>query len=161
MLAKEISNVARRWKEGIWTGKTGRTCELVQGVVEGLTGWALSGEEVGKLNGANGERGMVDTLKMDLFELDIFLPKASMVGEGVSIMSRVRYESGAPLAYAPRLELRKLRVSTLIGLRDFERRCKQMLVVNVVVDGWADAEDQYSHLEMIVTKACPYSTRLR
>jgi len=144
VLAKEITEFVKVWEGGeSWTGCV---VELVRGLMVALCGWDW--------NEKKHESGVVDTEVVDVFEVGILLPKASMLGEGVSVKTMMRYESGRQVDYASRLELRRLRVSTLIGLRDYERKCRQQLIVTVVVDGWMDRKDQYVTLEMIVTKVC-------
>lgn len=71
-------------------------------------------------------------------EIELFFPKASLLGGGVGF----RYSRAYPsLVTAATLQWRNIRVPTLIGLNPNERLAKQMVVLNMWLDSvckWSD-----------------------
>lgn len=113
--------------------------------------------------------GDVDELKpllkdvaMRLFELEVLLPKASLMGSGVSLRAGFGYDHGVgremkgPSAYSMVLRLRDLKVPTLVGVNPNERLAKQIVYVDVEMQRWDWMVDGYCALEEIVVKVCFY-----
>ena len=78
-------------------------------------------------------------------------PKASLLGEGVSLTASTLYGPFAGgygcLRYALSLRLCNLRVPTLIGVNPNERHNKQFVVADIELDNFICLEDMYTNLE--------------
>jgi dihydroneopterin aldolase len=92
-------------------------------------------------------------------ELKIMLPKASLIGSGVSFTSGTAYDIGISQAVSMcgRLTVHELRIPTLIGVNPNERLAKQIVVANVEIDRWVGHVDLYNELEDVVVKASLFS----
>lgn len=98
-------------------------------------------------------------------ELTAHLPKASLLGDGVSLTLTGVFPSGqdqgepaddGPLSmYGRTLRLHKLRVATLVGINDNERKAKQTIVVSVDVDNFVAPVDTYHDLEARIVEVRP------
>ena len=97
---------------------------------------------------------LLKNVAIRLFELEILLPKASLLGSGVSLKGSFGYEVGneGPSAYSMVLRLRELRVPTLVGVNPNERLAKQMVYVGVEMQRWDWMVDEYCALEEVVVK---------
>ncbi|KAI5367359.1 Putative dihydroneopterin aldolase/epimerase domain-containing protein [Septoria linicola] len=74
-------------------------------------------------------------------DVELHLPKASMLGTGVVITLSVSYDqSGRARDAAQTFELRDIAVPTLIGVNAYERAMKQPLVVSLAIN-WDSASD--------------------
>ena len=82
-------------------------------------------------------------------ELEICLPKASLLGTGVVVQYFI-----ADWALARRLHIRDLTLPTVVGVNEHEKKMKQQLLVNVWVDGLPNhsAADCYGEVEQVVVK---------
>lgn len=78
-------------------------------------------------------------------------PKASLLGDGVSLTASTLYGPFAGgygcLRYALSLRLCNLRVPTLIGVNPNERHNKQFVVADIELDSFICLEDLYTDLE--------------
>ncbi|KAK3310069.1 uncharacterized protein B0T15DRAFT_385513 [Chaetomium strumarium] len=95
--------------------------------------------------------------KVPLLSLTITLPKASLLGEGVSLTASAVFEEGTGKmqARAESLEISRLRVPTLIGVNSNERLAKQPVIVTVTIEdlvGMAP-RDVYTEVEEVIVKA--------
>lgn len=89
--------------------------------------------------------------------LIVFLPKATLLSEGVSLTTSTSYanrkavqQSGMSFSV---LKIHNIRIPTLIGVNPKERLAKQMVVVNVEIDPYVCKEnDCYNELEQIIVK---------
>ena len=93
---------------------------------------------------------------MNLLEINIMLPKASLLGGGISFTNSLMFGSSQkePILEACVLTLHDLKVPTLIGVNPNERLARQLVVATVNVDGiyhWS-ATDSYNEIEEIVVK---------
>ena len=88
-------------------------------------------------------------------ELTAMLPKATLMGSGVSYASGTTYNIDRSLAVSMRgkLTLHELRIPTLIGVNPNERLAKQLVVATIEIDRWVGHLDLYNELEEIVVKA--------
>jgi hypothetical protein len=82
----------------------------------------------------------------------LFLPKASLLGEGVSLTASGLFGPFAGvkygcIRYALDLRLHNLRVPTLIGVNPNERTNKQVVVADIGLGNWVALEDMYTDLE--------------
>jgi len=87
-----------------------------------------------------------------LFSVTVGLPKASLLGEGVRLTGAAVFEGERVKARARALEISRLRVPTLVGVNENERKAKQFVVVTVVVEGFARGEDVYVDIEADVVQ---------
>ncbi|KAI4601444.1 hypothetical protein KJ359_011573 [Pestalotiopsis sp. 9143b] len=102
----------------------------------------------------------LDTDRLRGLSLTVRLPKASLLGAGVSLTATAAFNpeaagaAGNPLrSYARSLRLHELRVPVLIGVNDNERRAKQMVVADVEVDRLDVTRDIHPELEALITEA--------
>ncbi|TVY73390.1 hypothetical protein LSUE1_G005424 [Lachnellula suecica] len=106
---------------------------------------------------------LLSSKMMRLLEITIMLPKASLLGSGVSVTDSLMYdlsEQGPGLA-SYILTLHDLKVTTLIGVNPNERLAKQLVVATVKIDGMKHtltATDSYNALEEIVVKTIEESS---
>ncbi|KAH7364331.1 hypothetical protein BKA65DRAFT_134957 [Rhexocercosporidium sp. MPI-PUGE-AT-0058] len=152
---------------------------LVGFVLWYLTGWDGLERGEGREKGADGlgrdygqgggavHEPLLKNVAMRLFELEIHLPKASLMGNGVSLKGSFGYHheeevgreiKGGPSAYSMVLRLKELRVPTLVGVNPNERLAKQMVRVGVEMQRWDWMVDGYSALEEVVVKSTEESS---
>lgn len=126
-------------------------------VVEGLSG---NSRGSGLAQDSAAIEPLLKNVAMRLFELEILLPKASLLGSGVSLKGSFGYEVGkeGPSAYSMVLRLRELRVPTLVGVNPNERLAKQMVYVDVEMQRWDWMVDGYCALEEVVVKSTEESS---
>lgn len=107
----------------------------------------------------------LDTDRLRGLSLTVRLPKASLLGAGVSLTATAAFNpeaagaAGNPLrSYARSLRLHELRVPVLIGVNDNERRAKQMVVADVEVDRLDVTRDIHPELEALITETMSASS---
>jgi len=114
---------------------------------------------------ASGPRPLLEARKIRFFSLSAYLPKASLLGEGAGLTTAQLfrpegYASPGPVApeiwTSMSLQLRNLRVPTLIGVNSNERVTKQVVVVSVVIDRFDLNLDVYTSLEALIVKVVPH-----
>jgi len=93
---------------------------------------------------------------MRKLEITIMLPKASLLGAGVSLKGAFGYDEKHEglNGYSMTLTLHELRVPTLIGVNPNERLAKQMVFATVEMDRHDRMVDAYCRLEELVVKVC-------
>ncbi|KAK0119038.1 hypothetical protein ONS96_012106 [Cadophora gregata f. sp. sojae] len=128
-------------------------------VVEGLSGKSHGDAKNDAENDAVIEP-LLKNVAMRLFELEILLPKASLMGSGVSLKGSFGYEVGkdGPSAYSMVLRLKELRIPTVVGVNANERLAKQMVYVDVEMQKWDWMVDGYCALEEVVVKSTEESS---
>lgn len=96
---------------------------------------------------------------LNSLSLEIVLPKASLMGEGIGLKGDFVYEEGhhGPSAYSMVLKLRELRVPAVVGVNRNERKAKQVVVCTVEMERWDRMVDAYNELEEIVVKVFTFS----
>ncbi|KAJ5032424.1 uncharacterized protein L3040_009029 [Drepanopeziza brunnea f. sp. 'multigermtubi'] len=128
--------------------------------------------EHGSGNGNGDENGNEERVEpllkpssLKLLELEVSLPKASLLGSGVSLTGSVAYggdQGGGeqqPSAFSMVLKLHELRVPTLVGVNACERLAKQMVYVGIEMQRWDwPDEDGYARLEEVVVKSTEESS---
>ncbi|KAI1369336.1 Dihydroneopterin aldolase-domain-containing protein [Xylaria arbuscula] len=102
----------------------------------------------------------LDAKKLRSLSLTLRLPKASLLGDGVSLITAACFADADDLAeekkknplrsYARSLQFHSLRVPTLIGVNPNEREAKQMVVVDVEIDRFDAFEDIHTELEGLI-----------
>lgn len=97
---------------------------------------------------------LIDAAAVSCLELTAHLPKASRLGDGVSLVLTGVFPpgtgAGTPVMYGLTLRLHGLRVPTLVGVNDNERRSRQAVVVSVEVDNFVAPIDTHCALEALV-----------
>lgn len=131
--------------------------------------------------GGKSRKAILDSSKLSSLEVEISLPKASLMGVGVSVYTKLLYtpsstgvktekreatddndeddedeeeEEEGP-GFSTGLRLHKLRIPTFIGVNPNERLAKQMLVTSVEIDCYSHFDDHYVQLEELVVKVPP------
>lgn len=124
---------------------------LLNHILDHLTGKGLDSPE--STLGENNQSHVLERTALKSLELKLMLPKASLIGSGVSLRGTVIYaESGLAEAYSLGVKLHELRIPTLIGVNPNERLAKQIVVTNVELDSWSTPSDLYNELEEVVVK---------
>lgn len=109
----------------------------------------------GELWSLKEQKGLADDL-IERVEVEVLLPKASMLGESVRYRRRTHCKEDSKQRETTRsLHLQNVCVPTLIGVLDFERTGKQPVVINLWLEKVpSDASDIYSELERDLVKVC-------
>ncbi|KAI0396638.1 Dihydroneopterin aldolase-domain-containing protein [Xylariaceae sp. FL0594] len=108
----------------------------------------------------------LDASRLRSLSLSVHMPKASLLGSGVSLTTKAAFKAAGSLeggeeglkkqnpvrSYARSLRLHGLHVPTLIGVNANEREAKQMVVVDVEIDRFDASEDIHAELEKTVVK---------
>lgn len=132
--------------ELLWVGLTGR---VVDGSVR-----ALPLDRV----------PFLDTDRLRSLSLTVHLPKASLLGSGVSSTVTACFQEGSeknPLqSYARSLRLHGLHIPVLVGVNENERTAKQMVVADVEIDRLDVTKDIHPEVERMVTEVCT-TTKVR
>ncbi|KAI0193197.1 Dihydroneopterin aldolase-domain-containing protein [Xylaria flabelliformis] len=110
----------------------------------------------------------LDAARLRSLALTLHLPKASLLGSGVSLTTTACFKDADDLgeekkknplrSYARSLRLHGLHVPTLIGVNSNERAAKQMVVVDVEIDRFDAQEDIHTELEKIVVETLESSS---
>ncbi|KAH7163063.1 dihydropteroate synthase [Dactylonectria estremocensis] len=90
--------------------------------------------------------------------VSIVLPKASLIGSGVSLSASAVFQESSMTARGLVLNLEGLRVPTLIGVNPNERLAKQIVVANIGIEKYRNDEDDYVPLEAVVVDAMTESS---
>jgi len=113
----------------------------------------------------SGETPFLNLQHIRYMSICLTFPKASLLGEGVSLTASTLYGPFAGgygcLRYALSLRLCNLRVPTLIGVNPNERHNKQFVVADIELDNFICLEDMYTNLEKgVVHVRIPKGIRL-
>ena len=84
------------------------------------------------------------TFRLSRAEIELQLPKASMFGESVSLFDRLCYnehDQGQATTSQRSLHLRDMKVMTLIGINEYERKAKQPVIASLDVRLSSTLED--------------------
>ncbi|KAI1142796.1 hypothetical protein F5Y05DRAFT_366228 [Hypoxylon sp. FL0543] len=117
----------------------------------------------------------LDSAKLRSLSLTMSLPKASLLGAGVSLTTTASFRddfskgggkndddkssSKNPLrSYSRTLRIQGLHVPTLIGVNSNERKAKQMVVADVEIDRFDVADDIHSDLERTIVETMEASS---
>ncbi|RDL36888.1 uncharacterized protein BP5553_06240 [Venustampulla echinocandica] len=97
---------------------------------------------------------------MTALEITVLLPKASLLGAGISFTQSLYYDQqrDRPGAISLVLGVHGLRIPTLIGVNSNERLAKQIVIANVEIDPWHNLPDEYNKLEQVVIKTMEESS---
>ena len=92
-----------------------------------------------------------DSSVLQAYEVSIFLPKASLLGVGVSLESC--WARGLRSHLPSVLHLKHVRVATAVGVNDYEKKAKQLVVSSLWIDPMrGNALECYGQLEQILVK---------
>ncbi|KAK4193540.1 hypothetical protein QBC35DRAFT_109438 [Podospora australis] len=121
---------------------------------EDLTGVQLDGTEP---EGEGKKKGgfLGESLKrVGLLSVKILLPKASLLGEGVSYTATAAFDKeGRMTARALQMGVLRVRVPVLIGVNKNEREARQMLITSVGIEMVGVKGDRYTRVEGVLVKA--------
>lgn len=102
---------------------------------------------------AERKRILVDSDKLRLSCITLTLPKASLLGDGVSLSKLFSFPpDSTAVTWGIRWSIHRLRVPTLIGVNDNERKSKQVVIADIDVDMFDSYEDVYTSLEITAVK---------
>lgn len=120
---------------------------VLDAIWSNLTGADLEGQQTVPI-----KVPVLDVSRIKLLSITAHLPKASLVGEGVSLTATATGlgSSALPPKTAVALRLHQIRVPTLIGVHPHERTAKQAVVADVTMDRYDIREDAYMTLEALV-----------
>jgi dihydroneopterin aldolase len=121
-----------------------------------LTGLELDGRPA---VGMEEEKPVLDLGRVRVVSVTVGLPKGSLLGEGVSVTASAVFGedgSGVMEARAMALEVKGLRVPTLVGVNANERLARQFVVVTVTVEGLTTKEDIYTEIEGDVVRVSAF-----
>lgn len=112
----------------------------------------LTGRNVNGDDAAPEAKPLLDLARLRFMSLTVTLPKASLLGEGVSLTAANVFPPHlASLSmYGLALKVHRLRVPTLIGVNENERLAKQFVVADVELDRFDYYPDLYCELEGLV-----------
>lgn len=140
---------------GAASGTSGSTEETVDlRVLLEMIWIVLTGRNVNGEDAAPEAKPLLDLARLRFMSLTVTLPKASLLGEGVSLTAANVFPPHlASLSmYGLSLKIHKLRVPTLIGVNANERTAKQFVVTDVEIDRFDYYPDLFCELERIVVK---------
>lgn len=117
----------------------------------GLTGWAHFASVKEEDN------PFLDIAAIRFLSLTVALPKASLLGEGVSMTCSQFFKNGPgekmrENLISASLKLHGLKVPTLVGVNPHERKAKQFVTTSVNVERYFRRDDYYPELEGRVVK---------
>lgn len=123
-----------------------------------LTGLSVDGRE---RNLPEDDRPFLDVTSLRSLTVTLTLPKASLLGSGVSIMATALFglpsvAPGLVSTFAIQLAVRGIRVPTLVGVNSNERQAKQIVIADVEVDRFDTEGDIYADLEAEIAKVNIY-----
>ncbi|KAH7170950.1 hypothetical protein EDB81DRAFT_185224 [Dactylonectria macrodidyma] len=146
LLSKAILATLKRLEVQAAEGQVATLHEVLRSIWFDLTGLDISGARV-------------DTDKKESFltlafvcrlSVSVVLPKASLIGGGVSLTASAIFQESSMMARNLGLNLQGLRVPLLIGVNQNERLAKQIVVANIVIEKYRNEEDDYVDLEAVV-----------
>ncbi|KAI1640411.1 serine/threonine-protein kinase psk1 [Biscogniauxia mediterranea] len=124
-----------------------------------MTGWVLDGSRVAL---PADQLPFLDAARLRSLSLTLHLPKASLLGAGVSLTAAACFQEAPvknPLrSYSRTLRIHGLHVQALIGINPNERQAKQMIVVDVEIERFDVADDIHTELERTVVDAIEASS---
>lgn len=123
----------------------------------GLTGWAHFGSVKEE------EKPFLDIATIRFLSLTVTLPKASLLGEGVSMTCSQFFKNGPgekmrENLISASLKIHGLKVPTLVGVNPHERKAKQFVTTSVSVERYFRMDDYYPELEEVVVRTLEESS---
>ncbi|KAI8948946.1 Dihydroneopterin aldolase-domain-containing protein [Xylaria longipes] len=136
-----------------------RTADVFELLWVRMTGRVVDGSRVGL---PPDQVPFLDVRRLSCLGLTLHLPKASLLGSGVSLTTVACFKNTNATggerknpwhSYSRSLRLHSLHVPILIGVNSNERCAKQMVVVDVEIDRFDVLEDIHADLERLVVNA--------
>ncbi|KAK1599970.1 FolB domain-containing protein [Colletotrichum navitas] len=95
-------------------------------------------------------------------DVTLKLPKGSLLGDGVSISRAMVFSAAKPVVWSETLRIHGLRVPTLIGVNDNERKAKQVVKTDVEIEGYRSnvtgEDDIYVDVESVIVRTMEESS---
>lgn len=102
------------------------------------------------------KRGVLDIETLRFMAITVTLPKASLLGQGVSLSASSvfgsRDDSASLEGHSTMLKLHGLRVPTLVGVNPNERLAKQVIIADIELDKFHLDQDYYTFVEDVAVK---------
>lgn len=130
--------------------------DLLESVWAQLTGFQLIKTE----SPEPASQAFLESSSFQHLKVTIHLPKASLLGNGASLTGSASMAGGVPQSRARVLRIHDLRIPTLIGVNEHEKKQRQIVIANVEVEKWAAREDGYGLLEDVIIKVRTTTPRL-
>ncbi|KAI1803364.1 Dihydroneopterin aldolase-domain-containing protein [Daldinia bambusicola] len=149
---------------------TPRTADVMELLWVRMTGRVVDGSRVAL---PLDQLPFLHAARLRSLSLTVELPKASLLGAGVSLTTTASFREDMPKeeekekgdtnqnplqSYSRTLRIHGLHIPTLIGVNPNERKAKQMLVVDIEIDKFDVAEDIHTELEAIIVEAIESSS---
>ncbi|KAF3056004.1 hypothetical protein GL218_07185 [Daldinia childiae] len=149
---------------------TPRTADVLELLWVRMTGRVVDGSRVAL---PLDQLPFLHAARLRSLSLTVELPKASLLGAGVSLTTRACFREDMPTeedkeksdtnknplrSYSRTLRIQGLHIPTLIGVNPNERKAKQMLVADVEIDRFDVAEDIHTELESIIVETMESSS---
>lgn len=129
---------------------------VLDGVWRCLTGRDVRGDRVAAGEGEEEAKPFLDLSILRFMSLTLTLPKASLLGQGVSLTASSVFglQGAVPFVegYATTLRLLGLRVPTLVGVNSNERNAKQVVMADIELDKVCSYGDVYTAIEDLAVK---------
>lgn len=152
---KGPQHLAKKEKSGDAAGTNGFSSlrDVVNTIWEDLTNQDANGKSKATDDEEEEDQQVKSFLKVSTircFELTAHLPKASLLGSGVSLTRIALFGRDGESRPQPRgmsLKIHDLRVPTLIGVNDNERKAKQVVAATIEIDKFNIDEDVFTMIE--------------
>lgn len=159
-LSKAMLKSINQWQVAK-EGQTRTLGNVVDALWVDLTGSTVAGEASSPSAG----KAVLNVTTTSRLAVTVLLPKASLVGDGVSLTATAVLGAGAASTgakpWATTLKLHRLRVPVLVGVHPHERTAKQAVLADVSLDGYGapgDLIDEYAPLEALVVRTLEESS---
>ncbi|OHE90669.1 FolB domain-containing protein [Colletotrichum orchidophilum] len=124
----------------------------MEAIWNSLTGFHVGGLEAKELSKPALLKDRIP--KIRYLNVTVTLPKASLLGSGVSLSWSSAFDPRDGVAagrfYSSCLRIHELRVPTLVGVNDNERLSRQVVVASVEIEGYLGPHDIYVDVESYI-----------
>ncbi|KAI5466082.1 hypothetical protein BGZ63DRAFT_348773 [Mariannaea sp. PMI_226] len=149
LLSKSILATLARLETRAGKGDAATLHGVVDGIWTDLTGLDVTGAQV---HGTE-NKAFLNLSYIRCLTVSVVLTKASLLGSGIGLTASAVFQDSIVQSRGLSLQLQGLRVPTLIGVNDNERKAKQIVVANIGVEKYSNEKDGYVPLEAIVVDA--------
>ncbi|PKK43262.1 hypothetical protein CI102_12428 [Trichoderma harzianum] len=135
--------------------------DIVNTIWEDLTGQDCNGRAKVTDEDSEAQTSFLKPSTIRCLELTVHLPKASLLGGGVSLTRIALFGRDGESRPQPRglsLKIHDLRVPTLIGVNDNERQAKQVVVASIEIDKFDIDKDIFTMIEGETVKVMSQSS---
>ncbi|KAK3394663.1 hypothetical protein B0H63DRAFT_517768 [Podospora didyma] len=129
--------------------------DVLEKVWSNLTGYQVDGQ---LLQNMGSKKSFLTLSRVRFASVTVTLPKATLLGEGISLTAAAVFKDSKVDEFAISFELTNLRVPTLIGINDNERLSKQFIVATLSLDKFDQKLDIYTSIESLIVKALDESS---